>query len=367
MHLLQRLLKSNLQGLIFCFFHSHINLIRLESSWGCLGPTSPAELQQWVSQIVSRLDSTQRSAVKGFLRSAASYSTAYGGCGFFESIVWQLTTHLGVRAPRCTHGWEVQEKARLALMGKACPDGPEHIFGDLMSIFPTRTIRKLFKVQKVLRREHCRMVKAGHWTHAKGVLTKGLELLQACDGLLSQARPSPKAWCFKHRRFCVIPTAPLGSMCFHAAGSTCVDFSQRSSTQLRLLGPHMVVFASWAWSRRLHMEHLILHECVVHHPSAFLLRRYLGSTHLVISWVLCPSLFGHPCTRRRRFTLALHRSRLRTPLCRSPEDLFRFTLAASGDIYFSALPVEVDSFLAAKGILSWRELLAPGALRRRMR
>ena len=141
-----------------------------------------------------------------------------------------------------------------------------------------------------------------------------------------------------------------------------------STTQLRLVGRHSVVFACWVWARRYHTVAFILHECVVDHPSACLLWHYLGITHLVISYFLCPSRpFGHPCTRRRRFTLAVHRSRLQTRLCSSPSDLFTFDIAACGYMSVSALPVEVDYRLAARGVHSWQQLLSPGVLRRRLR
>ena len=254
------------------------------------------------------------------MRSAYSFSTAYSSAGFFESIVYQLCCHFGIGAPACSHGWEVDKKARQALMARDVPDGPRCIFGDLMGIWPTRVINKLFRVQKVLLAEHKRMVRAGHWSHVSGVLTKGLQLMQACDGLLSSVEPSPTAYCFRHGRHCQIPRVAPGTLVFHAAGTTCVDYSQRSMTQLRLLGRHSVVFACWAWSRRFHNEPFLLHECVVDHPSAWLLQYYLGKTHLVVSYILCPSIFGHACTRRRRFTLALHRSWLQTGLCPSPTD-----------------------------------------------
>ena len=49
------------------------------------------------------------------------------------------------------------------------------------------------------------------------------------------------------------------------------------------------------------------------------------------------------------------------------QELFTFSTAASGDMYFAGLPVEVVSFLAARGVDSWPELLSPGARRRHMR
>ena len=300
---------------------------------------------------------------------SASYSTAYSGCGFFESIVHQLSIHLGIqRPPTCTHAFEVQAKARAALLCTDLGDNPEHVYGDLCGVFPGRTIHKLLKVQKVLLRECRRQVRAGQTTKRDGLNSKGVGLLRACDGLLSQHQPAATAWCYTHKRNCAIPRALVESSSFHAAGTTCVDFSQRSTSQLRLLGRHTIVFACWAHGRRLAEYSLVLHECVAPHPSAWLLRRYLGKTHVVISYILCPSIFGHPCTRKRRFSLALARSQLQTPLCESlsPAGLFIFDVVASGDIYISALPVDIDSFLAARGVSAWRQFMSPGALRRHM-
>ena len=234
-----------------------------------------------------------------------------------------------------------------------------------MGVWPKRVITKLKRVQRVLLREHKRMVLAGHWVHASGVLTKGMEYLQAVDGMLAQHSPAHTAWCYRHNCFCEVPRPPLSEgLHFHCAGTTCVDFSRRSQTQLQLLGVHMLVFACWGWSRSLHNEPLILHECVPNHPSSFLLQRYVGRTHVVRSFVLCPADIGHPCTRRRRFTLAVHRARLVTRLVRSPSEIWTFKVIADADVYFSALPVEVDAYLSARGVSSWRELLPAGAQKR---
>ena len=37
---------------------------RLESAWGSTGPVSGSDLEQWVAQLLSRLDSSQRAAVR---------------------------------------------------------------------------------------------------------------------------------------------------------------------------------------------------------------------------------------------------------------------------------------------------------------
>ena len=82
---------------------------RLEERWRSNddGPHSSTELQQWCSQLLSRLDGFQRQQVKSFLRKAVGFSTAYPGCGFFESAVMQLSRYVGVKAPSCLDAWEI--------------------------------------------------------------------------------------------------------------------------------------------------------------------------------------------------------------------------------------------------------------------
>ena len=171
--------------------------------------------------------------MRRFLKQAVGFSTAYSGAGFFESIVFQLCRHCGLKPPPCTHGWEIVPKCRQALLARNVSDGPEHVFGDLMSIFPQNKIRKLKRVQRVLLKEHKQMLKAGAWSHVSGVLSKGLQLMQACDGLLSAQAPADTAYCYRHGRHCTIPRVGDG-LHFHAAGTTCVDYSRRSTSQLRL-------------------------------------------------------------------------------------------------------------------------------------
>ena len=197
---------------------------------------------------------------------------------------------------------------------------------------------------------------------------KGTELITALDGLLADVHPEGTAWCYKHQRLCRIPEVPPESMGFHCAGTTCVDFSSRSKTQLRELGQNMVPFAGWARLRSLRCEELVLHECVASHPSLRLVKRYLQATHFIWTFIICPSIIGYPTIRKRRFTICLHRSRAATPLFRSmapPSVMFKFTVVACGSIYFSALPCEVDSYLAQCGAATFREALPRGARSRR--
>ena len=172
--------------------------------------------------------------------------------------------------------------------------------------------------------------------------------------------PSDCAWCFRHGCYCKIPFPPKGSLVFHAAGSTCVDWSLRSRKALRWLGMHMIPFVVWAKSRARCREQLILHEWVSLHPVEFLLNEYLGDVYVVISFLICPSVLGFPTTRRRRFSVCIHQGGIGASLTTSPMQKFAFRVIADGDIYFSAQWIERDSFLAAHQAASFREMFAGG-------
>ena len=178
--------------------------------------------------------------------------------------------------------------------------------------------------------------------------------------MLGAVEPSPVAWCYRHNQRCEIPVLEA-SRVFHAAGSTCVDWSTRSRLALRGLGPHMIPFMCWLRARRHYREKLIVHECVARHPSQYLLHRQLGDSHVIISFKLCPSMIGHPCHRLRRFTLCIAKSSIVTPLTAPPSAKFYFSAVADADIYFMAETFEIDGFLAARNVSSFRALLAPGS------
>ena len=319
----------------------------------------------------------------------------------FESIVRQLCEHLDVRPPPCIAAWEVNRKARIAL--QSGPMSPQHCFGNILDMFPKPVVKKMFKVQRVLSSEYRAMLRAGRINNQHLMQTKGDEMLTAFDGLLSGRPLATSSWCHTHQKVCTIPISTSEGFTMHAAGTTCVDFSARSTTRMRVLGQHMVPFTVWAWTRRLHQEQVILHECVVHHPSSALLKRYLRATissnfkltscsksgsgihsnsvsrsrilnnihtffveatHIIFSFIVCPSVSGNPHTRRRRLSLALHRLHFHAPLCRQPEVFFHFDMVASGNIYFSAAMFELDCYLTAMGVTTFHELLPKGYKRR---
>ena len=338
---------------------------RLEQRWAghTSGPRTSSDLEEWPAALLSKLDSFQRYHVLRFVRLAHSYSTGYSGCGFFESAVGQLCSHAGVRPPRCSEAWELLPKPRAGLLCSS-PESPEHVYGDMMSIFPARAVAKMRRIQKVLAKEHLREMRTDPSGCKRNIAERGEMPLNALDGVLANVGPQESSWCYKHQRMCPFTAVPSERFGFHCSGSTCVDYSCRSRKRLQEPGAHTVVFCTWANMRRRRCEEIILHECVVSHPSLRLMQRYVGSTHFVWTWVMCPSHQGFPSTRRRRFTIALLKARVKTPLCRSPCELFHRDIVADGSIYWSAPAFKIDAWLGSMSVRTCRELLSRGAQER---
>ena len=188
-----------------------------------------------------------------------------------------------------------------------------------------------------------------------------MDLILALEALLEEVAPCSHGWCYKHRRRCAIPLLPAERV-IHCAGPTCVDWSSRSRQPMRWLGVHMVPSMAWSRTRREHCEHLVIHECVAGHPSEVLLQRSLGKSHLIKSFLMCPSIIlGYPCQRRRRFTLCIGLGSIMTPLTRSPDEIWSFSIVATASIYFNAEQFELDGYMASTGTGSFRALLPPGA------
>ena len=92
------------------------------------------------------------------------------------------------------------------------------------------------------------------------------------------------------------------------------------------------------------MEDIIIHECTPLHPLLALMKRYLDETHIVSSYVRCPSDVNEARTRRRRFTTAISRTAAMAvePVHRGPMELARATQGMfDPSIFFCAPEAEV--------------------------
>ena len=301
----------------------------------------------------------ERKALRRSLKRLGSVSTAYSGCGFFEHVCKSLCRHLNVRPPQFLHAFEISPVCRTALLADR---QIKCVFGDLHSLYPPGIVKKMRRIQRRLMREAQRKLVAGQCLKRQAVADATSILQQALDGLLGGSEPARSAWCFRHKRECPIHFGHI-----HCAGTTCVDFSARSSTRFQGMGSHSLPFAVWLATRARTEEDVIIHECVAGFtPSDFMRWPSLRRNFIVRSFLISPKDFGRPATRKRRYTVLLHRRNLRDSLVRQPDPAvkFHFRVISNGNMWFSARDFDVHAYLAMLGATSCLDSLAPGSRRR---
>ena len=103
------------------------------------------------------------------------------------------------------------------------------------------------------------------------------------------------------------------------------------------------------------------------------MQRYLGESHAIKSFVICPSLFGEPCTRRRRYAVAIRLDLLKARIYRQPAQLFTCAVHSNtlrSEKFFVATAEQLANILMRESAkrsstaTSFEDLLSPGTLQR---
>ena len=92
----------------------------------------------WAETFFYRLDPPTKELVLTNLARLKSFSTTYSGVGFFEAMVRQLFTSLGVALPRSTHVYDILPIC-IDVLTRHCeddPTSPSCVFGDLTKRVP---------------------------------------------------------------------------------------------------------------------------------------------------------------------------------------------------------------------------------------
>ena len=101
----------------------------------------------------------------------------------------------------------------------------------------------------------------------------------------------------------------------HCGGPPCLDLFSPMGRCQRTDGPTAIVLVVWARMVLIALPDVVIVENVPQFPEALLVS-LLGFAYAVASVILCPSLFGWPVRRRRRYAICVlrHRARLSEPL-----------------------------------------------------
>ena len=165
----------------------------------------------------------------------------------------------------------------------------------------------------------------------------------------------PEAYCHVHNRDCPLwPEMAPGCLHVEIAGNTCTPWSTRG-LGMRWLDPHSVTCLIWMFSVRAARPTFIVNECT---PAfeAFLFR-FLFKSYGFFTSVICPTDFGVPSSRPRRYTW-LWDSEHVEPIAAIDVDLLGSLcfakLEIDGSVFLRATEEQVKSFLdtlaAARGI-----------------
>ena len=272
---------------------------------------------KWCRTFLQCLDPGMVAAIQAAFSAPPGFTTAYSGAGFFESLMSQVGRVLGDRdgaVPKCWHACEIDDlPRRILLQHEDGPTAPECIFGDLTRRVPAATMEKLTRIQENLRMEFEQSSQDLDAKTKRAMKEEfGMRIFELCMNALENEVVHGEDWCYKHHRTCrfVEACGPHGhqGISMHCAGSCCYEFSSMTTEKKELTGSTIITFAVWLHLRRVAQEAVVLHECVPKHPGEALITTVLGSTHHVRSFCVCPSMLGFPCTRKRRFTIAIHRS-----------------------------------------------------------
>ena len=91
----------------------------------------------------------------------------------------------------------------------------------------------------------------------------------------------------------------------HGAGTPCIDDS-RFGVRIRDAGPGHVVLGVWLAERKAMQEHLVIHEITDQFDPAGI-HKAMSPTHAVYSFLVCPTMLGHPVRRLRMITFAVRK------------------------------------------------------------
>ena len=207
------------------------------------------------------------------------------------------------------------------------------------------------EIQQSFRRRLPSHAKAGV-SRQTAVKQLGVAFVREAWPLVKRSRRSPRAHCHIHGMSC--PRKQQSSrfgveygMLLHIAGMTCVDWSGLGNTE-QWLGDSGVVFLFWLAECLLEDEvDMLLGECVTSFDDTMMGELAASCGYSLTTFGVCPSMFGWPGTRQRKYMVLLRNSSL-TWTAADPvvcfHQLFKRPLVLDGSVFWSAPTAHVNKF-----------------------
>ena len=253
---------------------------------------------------------------------------------------------------------DIAPVCRTVLLRQHAEDSPHlhvrHVFGDIMERIPSGTLADLKKLyaeykevyeaatgggagrcNRARRPKRQRGGRSGKAAEIDLAEQLGKQMMHDMIEVLQKVKPNAsdfaasadgcprfenRGWCYKCRRLCRL-YGPKESVRAQwpavfrlvVAGTTCTTWSSMGLRR-QWCAWSAVVFVVWCFVTLGDLPDAIMHECTQHFSTEFL-ELIFGEKYVISSFVFGPREMGFPCTRTRRYTLMLRRSRCMAQLC----------------------------------------------------
>ena len=291
-----------------------------------LGPRDQHAAVHWACEDVKALSERgmhlgfERSELTGRLCQAMQdgvlLRTDYSGCGTAEESLRHLSlaSHekLGSPLGMCSTqaAGDIQPHCQKLLASHKGDFQPKCVFDDIMMRMPLSLVSRATRMQAVYLRKANVQVNAGKMTRKEAHTKYGRDFLQKIFPLVADAvrtRRSKKkltAHCWIHKKQCeVCPRRSPSHKGWLASvsGISCFDFTGMG-LQKGWFGKSALPFVQWLAERVAAEEDFCIVECVPQFVHQHM-HELVASTMDIAVLEICPTLFGDPVVRKRKYMI----------------------------------------------------------------
>lgn len=280
---------------------------------------------------------------------------------------------------------------RRLLLSHPSDSQPLHVFGDVLDRLPPDVLAqcKALESAKLGEYERCQGASGRAGSQGDGATRStstrdlaadklkrkkvelGRALLTGLMDILSTASFAETAWCYRHNQYCLLHPRSneelVGRLHIEIAGPCCPPWTTMNAKQDKWLSTATLPALVWAYSVRFAAPDLVIHENSPgwdEEPTIKILR---GAVDCQVSCfspdispafgcfqpgILCPTMFGRPSRRKRKYSLFVRRGSLRIAL--PPVHTFG---SAFAEAFFRERMLTVGDYLCANDALVSRQLV----------
>ncbi|OLP89574.1 hypothetical protein AK812_SmicGene28969 [Symbiodinium microadriaticum] len=321
------------------------------------GPKTASEAHDWVSTCLTKLADRGRmlfnvnfcERLQKSLQVGLCLRTDYSGLGGPEEALCQLARGLRLDESvlMCQRACDKEQHCRRVLMHRASASRPSCVQTDILERIPKHMLEKI----QSMHAEHSAvaddkskngMKKEDAIDEQGGMfIRRSLQVLMQAKG--SRDISKRAGFCVVHNKTCpVSPPVPddfQGLVC-NVSGINCYDFSAMGISK-RFLGCSAVPFVVWLSERLLSKEDFFVVECVCGFDDE-LLSELVRESFDMVCLEICPSMFGLPIARERKYMVFLAKH-----MCWAPEVVSKGHQQAFEQLFSCQVHMRGDELLRA--------------------